>query len=330
MRFIVTAALWTVLGATLAVAATSPSESGSALIEEASTKMNIFDLPSFRMDATVRIANQGKPLDGTYSLLWNGPEQWREEITFPGYSEVQVGRKGMVYTKRTTTVMPYAIFQVRSTIGVSPKGSGSGSFLRLGPREHETIKKVHKEKVGNSKADCVEFVSDQKSMREACVDEATGMITREKQGFVDTELTPVATKVFPRSMVLVENQKPVVELHITDFQVGEPLASALFEPPTDAVSTPWCMNAVSARLIHRVEPRYPEQDKASLHQGMVAIYVLVDKTGVPQKLQVIRSAGASLEAASLDAVRQWRYEPPTCNGQPVETEGEVEIRFSFQ
>lgn len=112
---------------------------GRDLIAKAAEKTNIFALPSFRMNATVRIDNMGKPLEGTYSLLWNGPDQWREEITFPGYSEIQVGSKGMVYLKRSVSYMPYQVSQLRSTLGFN-------SRVDPGPWVREEIKKVHDEK----------------------------------------------------------------------------------------------------------------------------------------------------------------------------------------
>jgi hypothetical protein len=62
-------------------------------LEEAVSKTNIFELPSFQMKATWQVDRPGKPLDGSYQLLWNGPERWREEITFPLYTEVQIGAK---------------------------------------------------------------------------------------------------------------------------------------------------------------------------------------------------------------------------------------------
>jgi hypothetical protein len=65
-------------------------------IEQAVSKTNIFELPSFRMKANLQIDNNGKPLAGTYQLLWNDPDQWKEEISFPGYNEVQVGGKGII------------------------------------------------------------------------------------------------------------------------------------------------------------------------------------------------------------------------------------------
>ena len=69
-------------------------------IEQAVTHTNIFELPSFEKKASVQIATQGKLTDGTYQLLWNGPERWREEIRFSGYTEVQVGGNGIVSIQR--------------------------------------------------------------------------------------------------------------------------------------------------------------------------------------------------------------------------------------
>ena len=48
-------------------------------------------------------------LDGHYQLMWNGPDQWREQITFPDYDEVQIGGKEKVWTSRTTDFLPFAI-----------------------------------------------------------------------------------------------------------------------------------------------------------------------------------------------------------------------------
>src|SRR5436190_24079139 len=81
------APLLTLLIVVPAMASSDDASRGKALIEQAREKTNIFSLPSFRLKARVRLDNFGKPLDGTYSLLWNGPDQWREEIAFPGYSE---------------------------------------------------------------------------------------------------------------------------------------------------------------------------------------------------------------------------------------------------
>jgi hypothetical protein len=94
---------------------------GKQLVEQAEAKANIFALPSFEISADIRISD-GDNLDGSYRLLWNGPGQWREEISFPAYSAVQVGAKGVVFLKRGTDVTPMRIDQLRSAPGY---GSGT-------------------------------------------------------------------------------------------------------------------------------------------------------------------------------------------------------------
>src|SRR6202162_1818009 len=60
---------------------------GQDLVEQAELNTNIFELPSFQMKASVRVENKGKPVDGSYILLWNGPDQWREGMILHRYSE---------------------------------------------------------------------------------------------------------------------------------------------------------------------------------------------------------------------------------------------------
>jgi hypothetical protein len=64
----------------LRLASDKASQEAKQLLEQAELRANILELPSFEMKASVRIDNQGKPLDGSYTLLWNGPDQWREMI----------------------------------------------------------------------------------------------------------------------------------------------------------------------------------------------------------------------------------------------------------
>src|SRR5580765_1974706 len=85
-------------------------------MQQAVTKTNIFELPSFSMKAATQVEIQGKPVEGTYQLLWNGPDQWREEIAFPGYKEVQVGGKGAVWVQRNADFIPIPIFHLRQAL----------------------------------------------------------------------------------------------------------------------------------------------------------------------------------------------------------------------
>jgi hypothetical protein len=119
------------------------AKEGKDLLAEADSKANIFELPPFEMKASVRIDNQGKPLDGSYVLLWNSPEQWREEISFPGYSQVKIGGKGVISLKRPTDFIPLRIAQLDRAL--------SYGRLRLALKPEETVKQVHDRNVNGIK-----------------------------------------------------------------------------------------------------------------------------------------------------------------------------------
>lgn len=84
----------------------------------------------------------------------------------------------------------------------------------------------------------------------------------------------------------------------------------------------------AAKLIHRVEPVYPEIARKEHLQGSVRLHALIDKDGSLSKLHVI-TGYCSLSAAALEAVSQWRYSPTLFNGEPIEVDTEIDVTFSL-
>jgi len=83
-----------------------------------------------------------------------------------------------------------------------------------------------------------------------------------------------------------------------------------------------------AKLIHKVEPQYPDDARARGIEGTVRLGMTVDHDGLPQNIQVKKSLDPSLDKAAIEAVRQWRFEPALKDGQPVSMWVEVEVFFS--
>jgi periplasmic protein TonB len=81
-------------------------------------------------------------------------------------------------------------------------------------------------------------------------------------------------------------------------------------------------------LIFSVDPRYPELAKRARIQGTVSLAALIDKNGRIANLHTLGGPPLLVEAA-LDAVRQWRYRPTILNGQPVEVETQIQVKFSL-
>lgn len=88
-------------------------------------------------------------------------------------------------------------------------------------------------------------------------------------------------------------------------------------------------NALSARLVHRVDPSYPEIARRNHIQGIVILKVFVDKKGGVKDITVLRGHPL-LNGAAKDAVKKWRYEPFEVGGERVPVEGTVIVNFQLR
>jgi protein TonB len=80
--------------------------------------------------------------------------------------------------------------------------------------------------------------------------------------------------------------------------------------------------------IKDVPPLYPRIAQATHVQGMVIIEATIGPTGTVQDARILRSIPL-LDAAALEAVRQWEYTPTLLNGMPVPVLMTVTINFTL-
>ncbi len=77
-----------------------------------------------------------------------------------------------------------------------------------------------------------------------------------------------------------------------------------------------------------LQPRYPPQSMRAHEQGTVMLRVLVDETGVPQRIEIARSSGHTrLDAAARESVSHARFRPVMRNGRATSAWGIVPIEF---
>jgi periplasmic protein TonB len=83
---------------------------------------------------------------------------------------------------------------------------------------------------------------------------------------------------------------------------------------------------MEGNLIRRVEPAYPAIARQARIQGTVLLRATISKDGTIENLQLL-SGHPMLAQAAIEAVRQWRYRPYYLNGDPVEVETQVTVKF---
>jgi len=298
-------------------------------IEQAVAKTNIFELPSFQMKANVQVESQGKLMDGSYELLWNGPEQWKEEIHLPGYTETQVGGKGTVWILRSTDFYPRRIHDLHTALGFGTEGSG-GSLVQSSVTAKDKVKKVHRRKEHGEALTCVEYENEVKSPLGICVNESTNTLVRGSS-YVDKDLQPVGGgKVYPRFLSFVEDGKTLAKANVTEITTPAQFPPSWFSPPAGVSPQAGCMNPTPPRLIKRLVPQYPESARQRHVQGTVALDARIGIDGIPRLGDVVVHSSPDLERSSVIALKEWRYEPATCNGKQVEVETVVKVNYSLR
>ena len=63
--------------------------------------------------------------------------------------------------------------------------------------------------------------------------------------------------------------------------------------------------------------------------GAVTVNLVVDTSGRPQKVHIVRGVGMGLDQKALEAVRQYRFKPAMENGHPVPVQVNVEVQFQI-
>lgn len=87
-------------------------------------------------------------------------------------------------------------------------------------------------------------------------------------------------------------------------------------------------DSVQALLIRKIPPMYPPLARQARIQGTVILKIVIKKDGDVRDLQLV-SGHPMLAPAAIEAVKQWKYQPYTKDGEVVEVSTMVRVIFSM-
>jgi TonB family protein len=85
------------------------------------------------------------------------------------------------------------------------------------------------------------------------------------------------------------------------------------------------------KVISYKDPEYPESARKGKNklQGVCVLELVVDTSGMPENVQVVRSLRSDFDVKAIDAVRQYRFTPALRDGVPVPVEVNIEVNFKL-
>ena len=89
---------------------------------------------------------------------------------------------------------------------------------------------------------------------------------------------------------------------------------------------------VPPRLVHEEKPTYTPEAMRARIQGAVRLRGIVELDGTISNIEVVQSLDPTygLDNAAVAALRQWRFQPGTLNGQPVRVLVTIDMRFALR
>lgn len=144
---------------------------------------------------------------------------------------------------------------------------------------------------------------------------------------------PVSIGPIPAAAAATPLDSGTSSLKIAEFPVGGldgPGAAAL---PGDDFGSPLpaeAPNVSAPRLLSQPQPEYPELSRRMKEQGVVVLRAVIGLDGRVEDVEILRGATRLLDAASVRAVREWRYAPATMNGRAIRVFLTATVRFTLR
>ncbi len=286
---------------------------------------------SIRAELQVLDSN-GHLVQGEYTFDWASASRWKEVIRIGPYERVRIGDPKGYWQKNTLSYEPEPGFMFDKLLHIK-------EALKLGPKE--TLTKVKSHEKDGVRQNCTEVKRQSGTDRILCFDAANGALLSidyaENENILPPQIsrteysafTPVAGKLIPYEIRAMQGRKAVLSVKILDISkiVGE--NPARFNVPANAQFWASCSDEHEAELANRIQPQYPARARSNGEQGRVIFYAVIEADGSLSHLTLIHRASPDLEASTLEAVRHWRYKPPTCGQTPLRVETSISVEFAL-
>jgi protein TonB len=149
-------------------------------------------------------------------------------------------------------------------------------------------------------------------------------ITVEPDVASPQSIPPPAGAEAPEAVALEVSDEPAFETGPPDLEPNPPRPFTQPLPQVDrldveaAPARPEVSYSDTYVILHMVKPTYPARELAEGIEGNVTVELLIDEQGMVAEAAVVSAMGpVSFQESTLEAVRQFRFQPMTENGRPT-------------
>jgi hypothetical protein len=283
----------------------------------------------FRLNARlVSTEDKDHPFEATYSLEWQSPTSWRDEISAPNYKEVRVAWNDRLFISRNPSNPVSQFLHLRRLIELP---------IRFDLNPIMRIEKLSEKRIHGTLQSIVEVSAYNQFSIKVYINDSLPTISRiENKGVLyptypfkdfDSSLEYEDYKEFhghqfPHKLIHLSSGRTTGEVEIVELAEA-PSQTTSFDPPPDARWIRWCAHPSPAHAIpnrDQLPLTPPPQFRPGAPPLHVQIYGIIGTDGTWHNLTVLKSEGQVVDSYFIKTIARTKYSPSTCDGTPVETE----------
>jgi len=272
------------------------------------------------------LAQINVPTKGHLTIKWQGKDLWWRRIVMGDFEQVEIRNGDRQYTTRNLSFTPVRIEELISLIGFAEDSEG-------------LLAKKQKERVENGIGMvCIRVEGEKRGKtHEVCVNSSShDILSDEWQEPPDERRREQYTDYFdfgghryPRKLQLLVNGINVITANVINLTTAA-VDQTLLVAPKGAIERRKCADMKHAVAVRTPDPMYPKSASENKFTGdtIVAMTVLTD--GSVSDIQLVGRAARSMDDATLQTLKGWRFKPAMCGAEPVVSDIEVVVSFRLR
>lgn len=267
------------------------------------------------------------PTQGHLTLKWGAKDCWWRKIVMDRFEQIEIRNDDRLYTSRNIAITPIRIGELISLLQFA---EGSAGLL---------VKKQKKRVENGVEITCLQVEQENVKAKphEVCVNSASNEILRdewqeppdERRKEQYSDYIDFGGHHYPRKLQLIVNGSVVITANVQNLTTTV-FDQALLLPPKGAIERRQCSDMKHAVPMKTPDPRYPESASQNKLMGDTTVAMTVLTDGSVTDIRLIGTATRSMDDATLQTLKGWKFKPAMCGSEPVVSDIEVVVSFRLQ
>ena len=298
------------------------------LLIAAGQQANVFDHDTSPFELNIDFVMQmNVPTKGHLTLKWEGEKRWWRRIITDEFQQIDIRNGDKLYISRSLHFTPVRIRELTALLHIGDHAEG----LELKKAKHQVERGLEMTCLQVRRRDTRD------EPHELCVNSASHEILsdewkvppdgRRRQRYSD--YFEFRGHRYPRKLELFVNGIKAIDATVDSLTTAR-LDQALLVAPKGAIERRQCPDMKRPVPVKTPDPMYPKSASENRMMGDTIVSMTVLADGSVDDIQLIGSATHSMDDATLQTLKGWKFKPATCGAEPVVSDIEVVVSFRLR